>query len=46
VLAEGELQTDTLPVKPDFRKLALLTPSYFQHKAQVDAGGGGHHHRQ
>jgi len=41
VLAEGELQTDVLPVKPDFNQLALLTPSYFQHKAQVDAAAAG-----
>jgi outer membrane protein TolC len=41
VLAEGELQTDVLPVTPDFNKLALLTPSYFQHKAQVDAAAAG-----
>jgi outer membrane protein TolC len=41
VLAEGELQTDIPPVKPDFAKLALLTPSYFQHKAQVDAAAAG-----
>jgi outer membrane protein TolC len=41
VLAEGELQTDVLPVRPDFNQLALLTPSYFQHKAQVDAAAAG-----
>jgi len=41
VLAEGELWTDVLPVKPDFNKLALLTPTYFQHKAQVDAAAAG-----
>jgi len=41
VLAEGELQTDVLPVLPDFNKLALLTPAYFQHKAQVDAAAAG-----
>jgi outer membrane protein TolC len=41
VLAEGELQTDVLPVTPDFQKLALLTPAYFQHKAQVDAAAAG-----
>jgi outer membrane protein TolC len=41
VLAEGELQTDNLPVTPDFNQLALLTPAYFQHKAQVDAAAAG-----
>jgi len=41
VLAEGELQTEVLPVIPDFTQLALLTPSYFQHKAQVDAAAAG-----
>ena len=41
VLAEGELTTDVLPVKPDFNKLALLTPAYFQQRAQVDAAAAG-----
>jgi outer membrane protein len=41
VLAEGELQTNVLPVMPDFDKLALLTPAYFQHRAQVDAAAAG-----
>jgi len=41
VLAEGELRTDVLSAKPDFNKLALLTPAYFQHKAQVDAAAAG-----
>jgi len=41
VLAEGELQTDVLPVKPDFNQLALLTPVYFEHKALVDAAAAG-----
>lgn len=41
VLAEGELRTDVLPVTPDFTQLALLTPSYFQHKAQADAAAAG-----
>ena len=41
VLAEGELGTVVLSVAPDFRKLALLTPAYFQHKAQVDAAAAG-----
>jgi outer membrane protein TolC len=41
VIAEGELRTNVLPVMPDFDKLALLTPSYFQHRAQVDAAAAG-----
>ena len=41
VVAVGELVTDVLPAQPDFNKLALLTPSYFQHKAQVDAAAAG-----
>ncbi|HEV3270978.1 MAG TPA: TolC family protein [Candidatus Methylacidiphilales bacterium] len=41
VLAEGELQTDILPVMPDFNKLALITPAYFQQRAQVDAAAAG-----
>jgi outer membrane protein TolC len=41
VLAEGELQTGVLPAMPDFNKLALLTPSYFQHSAQVGAAAAG-----
>jgi outer membrane protein TolC len=41
VLAEGELQTDALPAQPDFKVLALQTPSYFQRKAQVDAAAAG-----
>jgi outer membrane protein len=41
VLAEGELWTSVLPVTPDFNKLAVLTPSYFQHRAQVDAAAAG-----
>ncbi len=41
VLAEGELRTGVLPAKPDFKNLALLTPVYFQHKAQVDAAAAG-----
>jgi len=41
VLAEGELQTGPMSIKPDFRKLAVLTPSYFERKAQVDAAAAG-----
>jgi outer membrane protein TolC len=41
VLAEGELETATLPVQPDFTKLAVITPSFSQRKAQVDAAAAG-----
>ncbi len=41
VLAEGELVTSPLPVTPDYHQLALLTPSFFQHKAEVDAAAAG-----
>jgi len=37
----GELKTDALPAKPDFRKLAVLTPAYFQKQAQADAAAAG-----
>jgi outer membrane protein TolC len=41
VVAEGDLLTDVLPTMPDFNKLAVLTPAYFQHKAEVDAAAAG-----
>ncbi len=41
VLAEGELITGPLSVQPDFSRLALLTPLYFQRQAQVDATAAG-----
>ena len=41
VLAEGELVTDVLPVMPDFNKLAVLTPAYYERRAQVDATAAG-----
>jgi outer membrane protein TolC len=41
VLAEGELRTDVLPARPDFNRLALLTPFYFQRQAQVGAAAAG-----
>jgi outer membrane protein len=41
ILAEGELKTNDLPVTPDFRQLAVQTPTYFQHRAQVDAAAAG-----
>jgi len=41
VLAEGELVTDKLPVAPDFNRLAVLTPAYYEHRAEVDATAAG-----
>ncbi len=41
VLAEGELETDHLPVMPDFEKLARVTPSYNEHQAEVGAAAAG-----
>jgi len=41
VLAEGELWTSPLPVTPDFSKLAVETPLYFQRRAEVDASAAG-----
>lgn len=41
VLAEGELVTDVLPVTPDFNKLAIVTPTYFENRAHVDAAAAG-----
>lgn len=41
VLAEGELLTAPLSVMPNFHEYALLTPTFFQHKAQVDAAAAG-----
>jgi outer membrane protein len=39
--AVGTLATGPLPVKPDFHALAVQTPAYFQHRAQVDASAAG-----
>ena len=39
--AVGTLDTAPLPIKPDFRALAVQTPAYFQHRAQVDAAAAG-----
>ncbi len=39
--AEGDLATSPLPIKPDFQKLAVQTPAYFQRRAQVDASAAG-----
>ncbi len=41
VLAEGELETDHLPVMPDFTKLAHATPLYFEKQAEVGAAAAG-----
>jgi outer membrane protein len=41
LLAEGELWTAPLSVTPDFAKLAVLTPTYFENKARVDAAAAG-----
>jgi outer membrane protein TolC len=41
VLAEGELLTDHLPVMPDFSKLALATPLYYERQAEVGASAAG-----
>jgi len=40
-LAIGSLATAPLPIKPDFHVLAVQTPAYFQHRAQVDAAASG-----
>jgi outer membrane protein TolC len=39
--AIGKLETSPLPVKPDFHELAVQTPAYFQHRAQVDTAAAG-----
>jgi outer membrane protein TolC len=39
--AIGKLATAPLPIKPDFHQLAVQTPAYFQHRAQVDAAAAG-----
>ena len=39
--AIGSLVTAPLPIKPDFHVLAVQTPAYFQHRAQVDAAAAG-----
>jgi outer membrane protein len=39
--AIGKLATAPLSIKPDFRQLAVQTPAYFQHRAQVDAAAAG-----
>jgi outer membrane protein len=37
----GILDTAPLPTTPDFHALAVQTPAYFQHRAQVDASAAG-----
>jgi len=39
--AIGKLATAPLPGKPDFHQLAVQTPTYFQHRSQVDAAAAG-----
>jgi outer membrane protein TolC len=39
--AVGTLTASPLPIKPDFHALAVQTPAYFQHRAQVDAAAAG-----
>jgi len=41
LVAIGELATAPLSTKPDFRALAVQTPAYFQHRAEVDAAAAG-----
>jgi outer membrane protein TolC len=41
ILAQGTLTAGTPPAVPDFPKLALQTPAYFQYRAQVDAARAG-----
>jgi outer membrane protein TolC len=41
VLAEGELATSPLTATPDFGKLAVQTPLYYQRKAEVGAAAAG-----
>ena len=41
VQATGDLGTEPLPVTPDFHKLAVQTPAYFEKRAQTDATAAG-----
>jgi outer membrane protein TolC len=41
LVAEGELKTNPLPVQPDYKKLAVQTPLYFQRQAEVAASAAG-----
>ncbi len=41
VRAAGQLNTEPLPVTPDFRKLAVQTPAFFQKTAQTQAAAAG-----
>ena len=37
----GTLDTAPLPITPNFHSIAVQTPAYFQHRAQVDAAAAG-----
>ncbi len=41
IRAVGTLRMEDLPPTADFKKLALQTPIYFQHQAEVDAASAG-----
>ncbi|MCE0497492.1 MAG: TolC family protein [Methylacidiphilales bacterium] len=41
LVAEGELKTNPLTATPDFKQLAVQTPTYFQQRAEVDASAAG-----
>jgi outer membrane protein TolC len=41
VQAAGELTTEALPVTPEFRKLAVQTPAYFEKQAETEAAAAG-----
>jgi outer membrane protein len=41
IQAVGTLDTAPLPVTPDFHRMSVHTPAYFQHRAQVDAAAAG-----
>lgn len=41
VRGKGELETEPLAATPDFRKLAVQTPAYFQKQAETDAMAAG-----
>ena len=41
LVAEGELKTNPLTARPDFKQLAVRTPLYFQQQADVAAAAAG-----
>jgi outer membrane protein len=41
IVGQGDLMTQALTITPDFRKLALETPEFFQRRAQVGAAAAG-----